>query len=616
MKTRLISANRRPAGYALLVVLGITAASAIILAGTVSRTYTISKLNDRNNQYVLTMNAAEAAAEKAFARMAYDFSTMGQGLGAVSNNMVSGLYATNFPSAAENSYWTNFVFSNAQGNNDRTYVGYLNNYTGNLPSQFTLNTNAPLSTANAPVYRIVSNARLKNARYSITNAVQVDVLLALVPISNMAIFSNTNMEFVRCATLTVRGRTHANGSIYTGCLSSSTLNFNALVTCTGITLKTNLDGLSLSSLSGPVKYNAGKTTNVPPIMLSLNMTNTHSLIDMPPSGELATSPTGKERLYNKAQMVLLVSNTAVALYIRNGDIPGTDTSLPFIYTNNASSLGTNLPFLQVLWSTNSFYDDRESKTILASQIDLGRYKSWLATNSSVLTKFSVGSGTYPTILYVADNRTYTSGSQLTAIRITNNTALPVNGGLGFTLATPDPLYVWGHYNCTNSSHYGTTNTTATVPSALMSDALTVLSPLWKDSDSTDTYGTGVRVSTSTTINAAILAGLVYSTGKSSSTYSGGIYNIPRLLEDWGNNTDPNRTLTLNTSLLSLFGSNKATTQWGDPGTYYNAPMRNFNFDLNFLDPAKQPPGMPCALIPVRHSYATPPPNTVTYNVTP
>src|ERR1039457_3603559 len=275
MKTNLINSRGPTAGYALLVVMGITAVSLLILGGTVSRTFTVSKINDRNNQYVLTMNAADAAVEKVFARMCYDFGTLGQGLKTVTNNCASGLYQTNYPNAGENSYWTNFVFSDAQGNDNKTYVGYLGNYTGNLPSQFNMASNMPLATANAPVYRIVVNARLNNGRYSITSAVQEDVLLALVPISNMALFSNTNMEFVRCATLAVNGRVHANGAIYYGCLATASLTFNSLVTSVGVDFKTNLDGMTLGQLSGAVTFNAGMVTPNPSINLAINMTNTH-----------------------------------------------------------------------------------------------------------------------------------------------------------------------------------------------------------------------------------------------------------------------------------------------------------------------------------------------------
>ena len=189
---------------------------------------------------------------------------------------------------------------------------------------------------------------------------------------------------------------------------------------------------------------------------------------------------------------------------------------------------------------------------------------------------------------------------------------PSNGGLGWSVATPDPLYVLGHYNCPNSSYLGTTNTTASVPSALMSDALTILSPAWLDSESSSSYTT--RNASDTTVNAAILTGNVPSTGSSSSQFSGGVHNLTRLLEDW--NSPSTRTLTLNTAIMNLFSSEKATRQFVNPGTYYDPPTRKFSYDLNYLDPAKQPPGIPCALVLVRLNWAVPPPNTVTYNVTP
>ena len=50
------------------------------------------------------------------------------------------------------------------------------------------------------------------------------------------------------------------------------------------------------------------------------------------------------------------------------------------------------------------------------------------------------------------------------------------------------------------------------------------------------------------------------------------------------------TLTLNTSIVNLFTSTRATNQFQNPGVYYYAPTRQFSFDLNFLNYTKQPPG--------------------------
>jgi hypothetical protein len=609
MKTRFIASKRR-AGYALLMVLVLSVASILILAGTLGRSYSVANNNERYNQYLLCQNVAEAAAEKVFARIAYDFSSSGQGLAAVQQNLANGSYVKDIPGndraeGAFSGYWNNFEFSNGQNVGGRVYVAKLTDYTGPLPSQF-----APLATRNAPVYRIVVNTRMKDSRYNITGAIQEDVLLGLVPISNTAIFDNTLLEFTWCAPFTINGHVHSNGSIYTGTSSGSYLKFNGPVTTVGTVTSPAWAGHSTSEYKGAITYNAGKTTNSPAVQLSLNMTNTHSLIEMPSNGEDPNSDQGQARLYNQAQVVLLVSNTSVTAVIQNGTLPGADSSKQVIsVTNSPNVVATNFPFLTL---TNTFKDQRENKTILATQIDLGKYNTWLSTNSAIATKFSASSGNYPTILYVADNRT-TSSSQLTAVRLTNGIAPPSNGGLGFSLATPNPLYVWGNYNQTRSSYLNTTNTSAgTVPSALMSDALTILSSNWRDSQSSQSFTS--RDASDTTINAAILAGMVYSTGSKDGQFSGGIMNMPRLLEDWGNGGST--TLTLNTSLISLYASTRATAQFQDPGNYYYAPTRQFSFDLNFLDPSKQPPGMPCALIPVRFNFTTPPPNTVTYNVTP
>jgi len=67
------------------------------------------------------------------------------------------------------------------------------------------------------------------------------------------------------------------------------------------------------------------------------------------------------------------------------------------------------------------------------------------------------------------------------------------------------------------------------------------------------------------------------------------------LEDW-----IGKNLYLNTSLCRLWTSQMATNQFRNPqgfiptpvNPYYNPPTRHFSFDLNFLNPAKIPPGIP------------------------
>ncbi len=457
---------------------------------------------------------------------------------------------------------------------------------------------------------------------TLTNAIQEDVTLNSLPIFQFAIFYNSLLEFTWAAPLTVRGRVHANNNIFVG--SASALSFSNTVTCTGGIYKTNWAGHLTSEMTGTITYsgNPGSSTNVPFILLPLGTNNVHSIIDMPPTNDAATT-LGQQRFCNTAQIVLLVSNTSVTVSIRssqNGALPGADSS-PTILTNtapltNSAALSTNFPFLTI---TNTFTDWRESKTVKTTQIDIGKYGQWISTNASVQNKLPASQNLYPTILYVADWRTNNSGT-LTAVRLTNGAAPPVNANtngqpMGFTLATPNPLYVWGNYNCTNSSYLGTTNTASSMPCALISDAVTLLSSSWKDTNQlTFNSSGGVRVAASSdTVDAAIITGIVYSTGTNNGAFSGGVVNLMRLLEDWSSST-----LTLNTSIVSLYASQMATHQFMNPGTYYLAPsQRNFYYDMDFSNPAKQPPpGTPNVVLLLRTGWATPPPNNVNYNVTP
>jgi hypothetical protein len=81
-----------------------------------------------------------------------------------------------------------------------------------------------------------------------------------------------------------------------------------------------------------------------------------------------------------------------------------------------------------------------------------------------------------------------------------------------------------------------------------------------------------------------------------SNYSGGLENYLRLEENWSGAT----TLTYNGSFVAMFPSQFANSPWQATGNYYNAPNRNWGFDLNFTIPSKLPP-----LTPQVANYITP-----------
>ncbi len=475
-----------------MMVMAIAACAIIILAATMSRTITTANLNVRNNQYNATLFAAEAATEKVVARMIFDFRNSG-GLNKVNANVVSGYYQTTVgpPKPGENPYWANFVFSDGQGHVGQTYVQCI---VTNVWTPLT----GPYAGLNGwqTVYRVLSNARQVTGQFNVTNAVQEDVEFDLVPVFQFAIFYNSLLEFTWAAPFTIRGRVHSNGPIYEG--STTTLAFSNTVSTADTISSPNWAGHTINQYKGKVIYSGAPTNTIHAASLSLpigtNNTsdNIYQILLPPPAGESLGSAMGQQRFYNNAGMIILVSNTTVSAVIKSSP---SDTGTTLAYSNISYFVSTNA----------SFYDARENKTVKTTQIDVGKFNTWISTNSAVAAKHS--SDNPLNILYVADYRT-TSHSTMTAVRLTNGVALPTQG---LTVATPDPLYVMGNYNVPNSHYLGTTNTSASAPAALASDALTILSPAWRDSNSTKDMNR-YRNANQTTVNAAILTGIVPSGG--------------------------------------------------------------------------------------------------------
>lgn len=608
---------RRSAGFALLLVMVLCACSILILVSEMNRTSTVAIQNFRTAKLTALNNAAEAATEKVFAQIAWDFQANGPGY--VTNQLAAGAYNM-VPTSTDNAYWANVLFSNPQsGAAGSIYVGFLTNYNGPMPTQYT-NQYATVS----PVYRVAVNATIPGTQFpDVVGTAQEDVMLALVPITTYAIFYNGELEFSDCATMLVNGRVHSNADICVGAGSGATLTFNGPVTSGTSLSAPQRGGVGPWTSPWATTFNAGYSTSNTTVNLAITMTNTHSIIDIPPNGEAVMSSQGQVRLYNQAQVILLISNSVTAgnpptvnMILQtayNGGLPGNDSAKiqQTIFNATPAMLLTNAPYqMPFLSLTTSFTDQRQSTTTpqLVTQIDVAQYSQWVATNNVVTNKFT--GGAYPTILYVADRRT--SGSAQPVVRLVNGTGLPYNHGLGFTVATVNPLYVQGNYNLTNQASsgaatgLGATTNGASLPAALLSDSLTILSPSWLDSLSSSAYT--LRLASSMTLNAAIVTGNMPSTGTSATTFSGGVHNLTRFLENWSLTT-----LTLNTSIVCLFSSQIATNQFQMPGAYYDPPTRNWGFDQTYYSPNKQPPGVPCALVPIRFNWQQPPPGSVTSN---
>ena len=172
-----------------------------------------------------------------------------------------------------------------------------------------------------------------------------------------------------------------------------------------------------------------------------------------------------------------------------------------------------------------------------------------------------------------------------------------------TIVTDRALYVQGDYNNFRTN-------LEKQPAALIGDTITVLSSNCDD-DSRAMINCGVTTATlpaaETTINAAFLSytdpsdGNIGSSGYTSmpqvKKYSGGLNNYVRMVEDWGgikfNYTGSFVSLGTPQEYSGAYRSGSSTNNaFVAGGSYYDVPIRNFNYDTDFNAFDKLPPLTP------------------------
>lgn len=556
----------RTEAYALLLTVTLSAVTLMIVGGAMRWSMNTLRLNQRNNEYFKILGAAEAATESVIARITSDYQLGGDAV--VQANLTS--YRPVFPLSTENNYWSEFLFANDLGQTGQTQVVFV------PPAEYRdLSSQYRGLRGYASAYRILSAARRKSSLFAVRAGVQQNVETATIPLFQFAIFYNMDLEINPGPNMTINGPVHSNGTGYFQ--PQATLTFEGDVTAVGSLILGKKPGDPSSRSGGTVDYEGEHDGGVSSLTLPIGTNNNpavvREVVEVPPSGESASSPMGKQRYYNQADLVIIVSNSGVTAK-----------------SGAADNFATTIPSAQVnlfVDTSVTFFNKRENKTVKTTQIDVGKLRQWNTTNTILRPKIPFGD---VRIVYVKDQRSQTSSTESGVRLVNGQTLLPQ----GLTVATPNPLYIKGHYNAPSSA-LGTSNTSQTKPAGLIGDAITILSPNWSDSNSTKALSD--RDATDTTVNAAFLAGIVQTTDGS---YSGGAENFPRFLEDWSG-----KTFTYNGSMVVMFDSIYATGEWQGTGSsigIYNPPVRDWAFDTNFRDPAKLPPGTPAARVLVRGTW--------------
>ena len=642
-------AERKKDAYILVVTLAFLVVILIVLGSTMGWIVSNSTMTARNNQFVSSSYAAEAATEKALGQLENDWLT-----GTLSPN--GSTYATLIPTNMTD--WPmQYVFSDTNGvtNQISVDIGQEGGTWQALPAPY-----VGLKAYITPV-TVTATATPRLQRYTVPATVSQVFDASRVPIFQYLIFYNMNLEIDPGATMNINGPVFSNAGLWSG---STVLTFNSTVWAVQSVVNGANDpfvtytgtGNSTYTVRGQPISGANHVT-MPVAGTNDNPTAVEAILQWPPSayalGSAAAYTVGGETyLANFAD--LIISNSASGM---STNLAGTNLFVYYqdsYYQSTRYNNNSNNWCSSIIWMTNDFYmvsnltsktyyntntvpasrwvvggvtnqvfyagysfltnvlfyDWREGwnggsgysgkgKPVWAVQFDVSRFNIW-QTNTGIngggnFNEFCNLHNNHPIGKVYIYNSVPLSTTSLPAVRIINGSQLPDSYGL--SIATPMPLYVQGNFNTTEggASDAGIPGDVVdSWPASFLADSITVLSGSWSD------VNTGKLPSPSTTtINAACLEGIVPSSSTVGTTdetqYSGGVENFLRLLESWG-------SLYYNGSIVVMFPSQYATNRWLETGNYYNAPSRYWTFDTNFTSEAGLPPFTPMMLTTSRSTW--------------
>jgi len=215
-----------------------------------------------------------------------------------------------------------------------------------------------------------------------------------------------------------------------------------------------------------------------------------------------------------------------------------------------SNITTDWETLGIVTRTgDKFYDDREDEWVDVTDFDIQQMYNQGYSPTNGIIYFSDTWGDYP------------------ALRIKN--ASTIEDSIGITIASENPVYTQGDFNKDSKK-----------PASIISDAFTVLSSNFDDTEGT--LPKEDRDATSTIINAAIITG---NQPASASSYTGGAENIIHFLEDWSG-----ESLTFTGSLVNLWSSKQSLGSYST--AYFSAPHLIWSYDQMFDYAISSPAGVP------------------------
>ena len=427
-----------------------------------------------------------------------------------------------------------------------------------------------------------------------------------------AIFYVDPLEIHPSPPFNITGWVHTNGGLYTG---HNTLHFLEKVTYVDDWYRGSRMG-DPGFMPGDPRAVGGSAPEVPtlptwlanqppdrddthePIGLDQSLFSTtdanpnndgyHELIEPPVLG--SSDPLAAQRYYNQADVIIKIDASNTITFQRpngNGTVRTIDVNSPA----GSNDLALYNMFNGSVTTPVTFQDFREGASGVGAGVRLATLDISRLINNVPGPTFNKYKAPFNGIVYIYDSSASANGvGNKRGIRLKKGSFIPQDG-LGLTVASANPVYIQGDFNTgtnppSNSGNPLDAGTPQAAgykrqPCSVLGDAVNILSNNFSDSNLLN--GANVRMATNTTVNTAIVSGIVPTGLNGIEGYSGGAENFPRFHETWG----ASHALTYYGSMVQLYHSQQAIGRWGSPNVY-DPPKRQWFFDTNFRIDA--PPG--------------------------
>ncbi len=597
-------APRNERGNAILIALATIALTVVLVGMAVSFTSHNGIQTQREQSFNKLINAGDGALEYAFAQ--WKVAVRANGL-RPPTNAAMGIAAptatlhTGFQSSGV--AFSNFSVVNA---NQWSETKDASNNTITSPVQVSMASVAghPGWAGVASFCRATVTATMPSRRGTLRVNLARTFQVTGMPLFQAAIFFEHDIEMHPGALMIVNGLVHSNGDLWLATASADRLQFMTNVSYAGgynedykpfttygggSTGAPNpnpplwADGLPSSS-STTFATQTSQTERFEPFgtepaaLFNTADTNPNNdgpreVIEPPVSGYTDPPEIAATRIYNQATVRITLDRTKTGnaqVVIKNG--------------NNSTISGANGTLIRnaIAISSSPIYDWREGGNVLLTNVDMAKLDAAFAALGSSFNGVVYFQDVTPTGKNAIRLQ---NGSVLTDdVTVASNNAVYIQGDFntgGTVLGIHDPLLVpsnlAGNPTGTDSSvALGYTKKST----AVMADAVMVLSNSWNDANSTAALSG--RVASHTTVNTGILSGIVPTNYQNSGVYSGGPHNFPRFLETWSS-----KDLTYIGSMVQTFNSQQFDGIF-ETSNVYNAPGRKWSFDNLFL--TTPPPG--------------------------